>query len=381
MSLAGLSLEQEFALLGTVSAGFVSSKYLSLAAFCALLYDHITCLDDEIDFLWTDGWTVSKCLYLMNRYIPPWVFLLQMIYFFDYDLPLSFCTYAIKTVVTLEVLGVFIAEAILVARVYYLWSRSRIIQMFLVGVFAICAIVALGFAGNIVQHLDVTTLPLGFEQGCLASTSPTFWPIFVPTFIVQTLLFVLTVARIAQPLRSGNSNPLLKRLLRDGGLFYFVTVVTVGFTGIGSIDINHPQVSMPALFSIFILAMHSICASHLILSIHSLASDLGSDPTFLLSNLELSRVQQSRFVKQGTNPNELVVEVDAYAPPYRRRADTLEMKTIDLGASSTTTTTTTTVDVSGKVRASMIGKLRNSVAGDELGFRSYTRLAEETVTQ
>ena len=42
------------------------------------------------------------------------------------------------------------------------------------------------------------------------------------------------------------------------------------------------------------------------LSIHSLASDLGSDPRFLLSNLEISRVAW----KRGARANELVVEIN-----------------------------------------------------------------------
>ena len=52
-------------------------------------------------------------------------------------------------------------------------------------------------------------------------------------------------------------------------------------------------------------ATHSICASHLILSIHSLAAELGSDPRFLLSNVEISRV----MARSGSIKNEIIVEV------------------------------------------------------------------------
>ena len=59
------------------------------------------------------------------------------------------------------------------------------------------------------------------------------------------------------------------------------------------------------LLSSFILAIQSVCASHLILSINSLASELGSDPSFLLSNVEISRVAW----RQGRNKNELFVDL------------------------------------------------------------------------
>ena len=70
--------------------------------------------------------------------------------------------------------------------------------------------------------------------------------------------------------------------------------------------------SSPDLSSL--LAVHSICASHLLLSIHSLATSLGSDPVFLLSNIELGRVHW----RHGSTANELVVDVnpDAEGPPH-----------------------------------------------------------------
>ncbi|OCB87663.1 hypothetical protein A7U60_g5189 [Sanghuangporus baumii] len=55
----------------------------------------------------------------------------------------------------------------------------------------------------------------------------------------------------------------------------------------------------------YLFAIHSTCASHLILSIHSLAADIGSDPTFLLSNIEISRV----VWRKGASANELIVDL------------------------------------------------------------------------
>ena len=55
----------------------------------------------------------------------------------------------------------------------------------------------------------------------------------------------------------------------------------------------------------YLLAIHSICASRLILSIHSLAADIGSDPVFLLSNIEISRITW----RKGATENELIVDL------------------------------------------------------------------------
>lgn len=71
------------------------------------------------------------------------------------------------------------------------------------------------------------------------------------------------------------------------------------------------------------------------LSIHSLAADLGSDPRFLLSNLEINRVAW----KRGAHKNELVVEIDldthcAGAPSIE--LDELDADTVDACALSET---------------------------------------------
>lgn len=94
----------------------------------------------------------------------------------------------------------------------------------------------------------------------------------------------------------------------------YVTVDCISCTCIEvcATNINFCEVSDITNALSAILAIHSICASHLILSIHSLAEDLGSEPTFLLSNVEISRL----VFRVGSNANELVVEVDPATRPY-----------------------------------------------------------------
>jgi hypothetical protein len=98
--------------------------------------------------------------------------------------------------------------------------------------------------------------------------------------------------------------PVLKRLLRDGGFFYFVVFVSVGFTAVGSFLKDMPKINIPAIYSHFMLATTSIAVSRIMFSIHSLAAKLGSDSAWLLNNLELSRVEW----RKGAHEGELIVE-------------------------------------------------------------------------
>lgn len=100
--------------------------------------------------------------------------------------------------------------------------------------------------------------------------------------------------------------PVLKRLRRDGGLFFVVVVISVGLSGIGAFLTDSPIVNVPAIYSNFMLCITSISVSRVMLSIHSLAANLGTDPEWLLNNVELSRVRWTK----GAHDGELIVEID-----------------------------------------------------------------------
>ncbi|KLO13234.1 hypothetical protein SCHPADRAFT_890212 [Schizopora paradoxa] len=336
MSATGLDPAQ----LNETSLGFLTTKQLALSSLALLIYDHCICLSQEVEYFWYGDWNLTRTLYFLNRYIPPWVFLcppgskffttrilrrnnvmktnssrdsrsicnseLRSRTITSILIRHPSCTHAIRTTSSFVVIGMIVVEAVLVIRVYYLWSHNGLVQRFVVIGFVSLAAVALGFAANAISALSGINLPDGFGPGCFNSGKGLYWPIFLPTFIIQTFLFAFTLLRIVGPLRSGQSSSFVKLLLRDGGYFYLVVILSVGYTGIGSLELSHPLVSTPALLSNSLLAIHSVCASHLILSVQSLASYMGSDPVFLLSNIEMARVHWRR----GSNVNELVVEVD-----------------------------------------------------------------------
>ncbi|TDL26609.1 hypothetical protein BD410DRAFT_783696 [Rickenella mellea] len=328
-----------------LSEGFLSTKYLSVASLFLLIYDHLTCLDQEIEYFWVAKWSLTRILYFLNRYIPPGVFI---------------CTYAIRTTATFEVVGLALVEAILVIRVFYLWSHSSSVRLILLICFTAAIATSVTYSGVAVHHLKAFRLPFPFEQGCLyrGAAMDEYWPIFLP--IIVPFLFVLTLVRCINPLRLGQNKSFATRLVRDGGFFFLMAALTTGYNVVGSAELGKKLISLPALESSFILAMHSICASHLMLSIHSLAADIGADPTHLLSNIEIARVSW----KNGSRPGELVVEM---------RAD--EHSNLDLTpipSPNSTTTFGSDDGIIGKVRTSRVGDLTVDIECAQIDMRGVT---------
>ncbi|KAL5531206.1 hypothetical protein ACEPAG_4082 [Sanghuangporus baumii] len=266
-----------------------STKYLSIASFAVLVYDHLICLDQEFEFFWKGEWTLTRVLYFINRYIPPVTFIIHLVYILSPGLSIDVsitlrsasddCTAVARMSASFLVFGVYVVEAILMTRVYFLWTHNRPVQWLICGVFAAGTTVAVVFAAIAIHQLNSKELP--------------------------AVLFLATVFRIRTPIASCRNKIVVIRLLRDGGIFYCVVLASVAFAMSGSLMEDFPKIALPALLSNYLLAIHSICASHLILSIHSLAADIGSDPTFLLSNIEISRV----VWRKGASANELIVDL------------------------------------------------------------------------
>ncbi|KAJ8701827.1 hypothetical protein PTI98_000578 [Pleurotus ostreatus] len=125
---------------------------------------------------------------------------------------------------------------------------------------------------------------------------------------------MFTVLRAVSNRQMLKKSPVMQRILKDGGFFYLITFVSVGFTAIGAFMEKTPHLNIPAIFSNFVLGITSVCVSRIMLSIQSLAAKLGSDTAWLLNNVELSRVRW----RHGAHEGELIVDLE---PAYEEEQD------------------------------------------------------------
>ncbi|TDL22690.1 hypothetical protein BD410DRAFT_839404 [Rickenella mellea] len=190
--------------------------------------------------------------------------------------------------------------------------EEKSIQYIVLVVFFVCLAVALTVFGVITADDIAVILPTPLN-GCFdtGSKAHLFWVILVPTFAtygqaMETVLFVLTLVRAVRPIHKGQDNPLLKCLVRDGTIFYLAVVVCVGFAAIGG-ALPFKNISLPAVFSGFVPAVLSILSNRLLFNLHSLAAEMARQPTFILNNLELSRLD----LRKGGTDTEFFVDCNA----------------------------------------------------------------------
>ncbi|KAJ7760136.1 hypothetical protein DFH07DRAFT_957787 [Mycena maculata] len=298
--------------------GAENARIILIALFSLTVYEWVITLDDEMKYFWTGSWGMSRILFLVNRYLPPVISLLALVCFSlpnpsvqpvptlnDASDSLQFCKRGIQSIFVTGIVALGVVQAMLVVRVWYLFAQSRLTRLAMIAAFAVTNVLSLYFAIHAAIDLDITPDLTKFNiRGCRASRPPRFWRLYLPSLILHTVLYCLTAFRALRNRRVFKEAPILKRLVRDGGFFYFVVFISILFTAIGSFLQQYPKINVPAIYSNFTVATTSIAASRVMFSIHSLAAKLGSDSAWLLNNVELSRVPW----RQGATEGEIIVD-------------------------------------------------------------------------
>jgi len=280
--------------------GAENARIILIALFSLTVYEWMITLDDEIKYFWSGSWGMSRILFLVNRYLPPAISLLALVCFSLPNPSFQFCKRGIQILFVISIVALGVVQGMLVVRVWYLFSQNRSTRLAMIAAFVVTNIMSLYFAIRVGIDLDITPTLTGLHiHGCRATRPTRFWRLYLPSLVLHTVLYCLTAFRALRNQRIFKEAPILKRLVRDGGFFYFVVFISILFTAIGSFLQQYPTINVPAIYSNFTVATTSIAASRVMLSIHSLAAKLGSDSAWLLNNIELSRVPWRRGATEG----------------------------------------------------------------------------------
>ncbi|KAF8868208.1 hypothetical protein CPB85DRAFT_1366321 [Mucidula mucida] len=257
----------------------------------------------------------------------------------------QFCRPIVPFLFISNSIAISIIQAILVIRVWHLFSNNRKIQIMIITMFGTSVVLAMGFTIDSAVRIRFQSTGVVLDKlrilGCRADRPHKFWRIYLPSLCLHTVLYALTAVQALRALRNRRTfkhAPILKRLLRDGGFFYFVVFVSVGVSTVGSFmkdcaqvmnahyartHIDVVQLNVVVAYSNYLVAINSTAVARVMLSIHSLAACLGSDTAWLLNNVELSRVGW----RQGRTEGELIVErwCDDVEEIELRRRSTIEL--------------------------------------------------------
>jgi len=300
-----------------------AARCLALACLALYVYDYCITLSDEVTYFWSGSWSLSRILFLTNRYLSALVLAMGVVCLLGVDFSPKFCARAVPATFVMDYIAIAIVQGIIVVRIWYIFIGIRVAQLFVIASFLSCfASSAIGL-GLIFSQLGGTeaTVPVAGTQfstfGCMLTPFGGMWKMLLPNLILHTILYMATTWPAVRVHRRGASSPLITRLTRDGGVFYVSIFAASMFSTIGTLQHQRLSILIPALYSNSLLAISSVSISHLMLNIRSLASALSLDSSdLLLSATELSRVRW----RAGARAGEIIVDVNAVEEDHELQA-------------------------------------------------------------
>jgi len=201
---------------------------MRLAATSLLVYDYFLTLDSEVTLMWSSKLSLMKILYFYTRYSAFIDVPLVLYYQVKTDISAVDCKRIYLSASWLVVVGIIVAEVILMIRTWALWQRGKRMAVALVTL-SIIAIVAAGvIEGLYLKTLTFASFPGNETPGCLLiGGNPTIGVNFILIIIVETVVLILTVTAGIQRFRFARSSQGLASVLHHDGVMFYVYLFTI----------------------------------------------------------------------------------------------------------------------------------------------------------
>jgi len=262
-------------------AHVVEGRSFALASFILFIWDYLITFDGEVQYFWSGHWSISRILFLGNRYFTLGLLTFRILCdFYPGIFPSEFCDVALRINFPLNLGAMAIIQGILILRLWYLFQSSKTARYTLVVAFCWCT--AGSVATLIVQysqlHSHLVNMPKRGLSFCADSPPSQFWLVFVPSFVLHGVLSLFMILRVIHNVQASKNVPFLKSCVRDGGFLYMVIFFSVAFSISAAIVGVSPSVGVVAMFSNFMLALLSMCVSRVILHLSGLVQSYAVDP-------------------------------------------------------------------------------------------------------
>ncbi|KAF9476111.1 hypothetical protein BDN70DRAFT_882814 [Pholiota conissans] len=242
----------------------VGSNILTATA-TILVWEILTTLDDEINYIWKQPWTLGTFLFWANRYLPFFDTFIALRIQFSSNMSTSACFNYYRGITWMMATGLILAEFVIILRTWAIWRHKRAVRIFLCTL-SFCVFFPL------IATLVVEVHSFGFELpppdgfGCRLVTSKRL--IVVPYCLIalsETAVVILTLARGVDHLSFSSHSSWVARVYGYGLLFYiYLLVITM-------INIVVPLVSKQSHFKGYLAisqhVFHSIFCSRVIIFI------------------------------------------------------------------------------------------------------------------
>jgi len=202
-----------------------ASTYLTVAGTVVMMYDWLLVLADEIDYIWTGQLNLAKILYLYVRLSMPIMLAIDV---FDkgglaQGLTVNFCQGWFITESVITVVSLAAVHWLVALRVIALLGNSAIVYWGLFVAFIGYLVATLTIFGLSASSITSTLYVHPLLNICFGTIPQSYWVVWIPGIVYETLLFVLTMYKAFTVDQSMLDTPILVTMFR-GGFAHFCVI-------------------------------------------------------------------------------------------------------------------------------------------------------------
>lgn len=204
-------------------------KSFSTVGHTLLVYDYLLTFGDEFVYIWDAPWTVVKVLFLLNRYgnlIGQTAVRLEEAGLLAQNSQ-KFCQrFAIFTTCFMFISTESIHILVLV-RAWAIWGTRKRVTNILTWSYVGYVIMLLSGSAHTLQSADIQYLFVDVIHVCVTTMPKYVWLVYVGSFILDTVLFVLTMRSLwiySREFEHLYPSSLLHVLIRDAIIFFIISL-------------------------------------------------------------------------------------------------------------------------------------------------------------
>ncbi|KAL0952113.1 hypothetical protein HGRIS_008743 [Hohenbuehelia grisea] len=207
-----------------------TATYMPVSSTALLIYDYIITLIDEIRLVWWAPWSIGKALFLLTRYP---VLVNNCLELYRNVAPtVPQCKHLDSESGYVSIVGIMVAEIILVIRVWALWERNWKMGAFLATLVLTGLIVAVVAVSRYFSTTQLYVAPPELKNalpGChdFGTNTSSFIP-YVVLMAFETVIFILMFVKGLKHYKGLSQSKFLYGFYQDGIIYYaFLLVVSI----------------------------------------------------------------------------------------------------------------------------------------------------------
>jgi hypothetical protein len=212
----------------------IQTRIMGIVSFTILVWDHIITFDDEVDYIWKRSKGRFGYLFLLNRYLMPLGFIVNLVAYNLQKWTIERCTHYVRYEGSMTIIGIEVVALMMMLRVRALYKDSRRYPL-IIGLIAFIFVVETAVGAWLLAHGIAVTHTSGVHSCSMIfggispkiATASAWLPLLYETVVLLLILYSTVPALRRNLKEAGQVTQTVTQTIFHDGLLYYSLICSV----------------------------------------------------------------------------------------------------------------------------------------------------------